>query len=402
MVILDLFHRSGLDINVMHCHFGLRDDASSDLRLVTDYCRQRDIQIYAAYFPVPHLEHSEGIQGLCRKLRYRWFRSLMQRWSKPLLVTAHQLDDNIETLMLMLNRGAGISGLSGMYKLRKGHYRPLLEVSKVEIQNYAKANDVPYYEDSSNELADYDRNFFRLEILPRILKRFPGFVRSSSHSLDHLRECNDFVEDQLSDMKSRFTNYEEGIMQVSDLDKWPIFLLKFLLVEQGFNRDQVKDIIEKDHSVGSMFRSPIATLVFSSQGWTIEKEVDEKSDCTIEKTGEYDCGNGVLAIIRYDSRPPRPTDLWSMNADADKLEFPLTVRSWKQGDTIHPLGMSGRTKSVKSILSDNKVDRLQRKRVRVVEDKNGQIIWVVGYKVSEDVKIESSTNAFLQLEFIRK
>ncbi|MCB0490581.1 MAG: tRNA lysidine(34) synthetase TilS, partial [Cyclobacteriaceae bacterium] len=181
MVMLDLFQSAGFRIGVAHCNFQLRDiDSEQDEKFVEARCKSLNIPFYSKRFDTNNYaaEHKLSTQVAARNLRYAWFNQLCDEEGFECIATAHHANDNLETILLHLTRGTGISGVAGI-PLRAGRViRPLLGFTRDELLAYTVENKIEWREDRSNDTDDYDRNFIRHNILPQLRSLNPSLDES--------------------------------------------------------------------------------------------------------------------------------------------------------------------------------------------------------------------------------
>ncbi|MDE5975228.1 MAG: tRNA lysidine(34) synthetase TilS [Muribaculaceae bacterium] len=201
IALLSLLHANKAGIIAAHCNFHLRGKESDrDADFVSDFCSTRNIPLERIDFDVPaYIERHSGIsvEMACRELRYEWFAQLTEKHSADRTVTAHNADDNIETLFLNLLRGSGTRGLRGMLPDNGRVWRPLLETSRNEIELYLKEKGIDFVTDSTNLESDYRRNFLRNEVLPLLRSRWEGFDKAMGRTISFLRDENSVVEESI-------------------------------------------------------------------------------------------------------------------------------------------------------------------------------------------------------------
>lgn len=387
MVLLDLCRQLSIEIVVLHCHFGLREDAYKETQVVKDYCSKHKIKLHIKYFPGERLKGKGNLQEVCRIWRYDWFDRFVQKSPESVILTAHHARDNIETLFLNLSRGAGLRGLKGIPVARGPYRRPLLSFSHSALRQYASNNAVPFEEDASNFKSSYDRNFVRLEVLPKLRERFEAFDEQAQQSIKHIVEINEFVQEELNQWSNKKVTHRDKYTFVSDPSDWPPLLLKMLLLDYNFNRSNIEDLFSNLHKSGRLFSSATHTLVITQYGFTIRRGGDQKVDLALATIGRYEHFDTTIWI-------QNGFDHEFQNANGDKAclhipksEWPLNLRTWKAGDRITPLGMHGHSKKVKDILTDEKIDQLRKTDALVLTNSKGEIMWLVGHRISENHKV---------------
>ena len=200
MVLVDLFKKLKYNITIAHCNFKLRNEESDlDEVFVRTYALENSIPFYFKEF-VTKLP-KQSLQMAARTLRYNWFCDVLKKEKLDYLLTAHHLDDSLETFILNLSRASGIEGLTGIKNLNDIIARPLLIFSKNQILNYAKNNNIHWREDSTNIKDDYQRNLIRNKVIPHLKKIHPNFLEQSRKTMKFLSQSNNLINDYIKIIK---------------------------------------------------------------------------------------------------------------------------------------------------------------------------------------------------------
>ena len=253
MVLADLFLKNNLNFSTAHCNFKLRSkESDTDCDFVKKWSLKHKIHCYSNEFNTVEFckKNKMGIQEGARKLRYDWFYELLSKYDFDYLVTAHHLDDQIETYLINSSRGSGIKGLLGIVSSTKKIFRPLLDVLKIDILNYAKLNSVEYREDSSNSSDDYQRNMIRNSILPRFKEFDDNVMLKFKTTINNLHSTKIFVDNIIEDTKNELFKIDSKSIKVNIemlMQKKPLeFYVHNLFYEFGFNYKEVIKIFNSD------------------------------------------------------------------------------------------------------------------------------------------------------------
>ncbi len=409
VVLLHILHTLGYDVGIAHYNYQMRGEASQqDQDLVRQLAERLALPFHLATTDLKSYSSDQklGIQEAARQLRYRWFSALMETEKYRLLATAHHQDDQIETVMLNLFRGAGLNGLQGMQPLRDHIIRPLLWATREQITAYAIAQDLTWQEDSSNEESVYRRNYIRNKLIPDIEERFPGFRPRMSENIAIWQKSARLLTGLLTEkiVLRRNGDSNHVVLDVESLEAGLKDLIVFeWLRPYGFHFSQVEKmlaVIEAGHS-GLQFASR-HNIVVTDRGRLV---LAMKSDVGVERfTIENDTKEVVLADGRLEVKlltklPDAMThDPLTVYMDVGKLEFPLVVRRWKKGDHFFPLGLGGHGQKVKKALTSARLDRLGKEQQWIMC--NGeQICWVVGIRADERYKVGEDTKYILRINF---
>jgi tRNA(Ile)-lysidine synthase len=232
VALLHLLHslqkKHQFTLNAMHVHHGLSKNADKWVKFCEKLCMKLSVSLDVQYIQLPH-KKSLGIEGEARRLRYE----KLLKTKTDLIVLAHHEDDQAETFLLQLIRGAGVKGLSSMahFDATKKLWRPLLNTSKIDIENYAKQHKLKWIEDESNQNTDFDRNFIRSKVLPILKNRFGHIIKVISRSSAHLAEAQNLLDDLAKiDLKSYLkSNDYKYKLQVKTLNKLSLTRTKNVL-----------------------------------------------------------------------------------------------------------------------------------------------------------------------------
>tara|TARA_B100000965_G_C19580492_1_gene753288 strand:+ start:791 stop:2113 length:1323 start_codon:yes stop_codon:yes gene_type:complete len=407
MLLWYLIHQLKVNYSVAHVNFQLRSEASEgDKVLVRNFAEKLNVRLFVHRAETKKLakKWSLSTQETARKIRYDFFEELKKENGFTHLLTAHHLDDSIETFFINLNRGTGLKGLSGI-KEHEGILRPLLSYSKEEIRALAEEAKVPFREDASNTETNYLRNFFRLEILPLWEKRNPEFRQIMQENLQKLKEAEQLYQEVIEEEKQTILqNFEQGFIAIEKLThlRYPKLVLAELLTPLGFNYQQIESLIEisgKPNS-GKLFESKTHVINLDRERLFIIEKANVNqvfADVIIENYPTKIETPIKLEVEKIDLEKVEFQEESTYYFDADKLSWPLKLRKWREGDRIQPLGMRGK-KKVSDVLIDQKVPLMKKKELWLLEN-NQNIIALLGFGISEQVKLDTQTKKVIRLKW---
>ena len=333
-----------------------------------------------------------------RDLRYGYFRQLHNDIDAETVCVAHHRDDAVETLMMNLLRGSGIHGLTGIRPRNDFIVRPLLGVSRQEIEDYLRSIGQDYVTDSTNLHPDVLRNKVRLQLLPLLEQMNPGAVSNIARSAYYLSEAEKVYNAEIARIPLRATLSFAALKDHPS----PLCLLHEWLSPLGFNRTQMEQILSNMYSgSGREFSSATHTLVIDRKEIVVEPFSGPMKPLVIPETGNYRIDETVkirieeVGVEEGISRDPAVATL-----DASVVRFPLTLRTVEPGDSFQPFGMEGH-KLVSDYLTDCKLNLLAKRRQRVLVDATGAIIWLVGLRTDHRYRVTSSTRMILRVSFRR-
>ena len=253
MVLADLFNKNKLDFSIAHCNFKLRSKESDDDEdFVLNWCAKNKIQSYISRFNTINYckKNKIGVQEGARNLRYDWFYKLKDLYNFDYIVTAHHLDDQIETYLINSMRGSGLNGLVGIPEKQNNLFRPLLEILKDQILEYAKSNKIDFREDSSNLKNDYYRNMIRNSIIPEFKRFDDNVMLKFQTTINNLNSTKIFADLTLNEIKSKIFDLAENNIKINidDLKKLkPLdYYIHHLFVEFKFDFKEIIKLFKSD------------------------------------------------------------------------------------------------------------------------------------------------------------
>lgn len=398
MVLADMLLQSKANFVLAHCNFHLRgEESDGDEQFVRDYASQNGLTIYVKHFDTEDYAKGQGIsiEMAARELRYAWFEELRQQLNYDYIAVAHHADDQLETFFINLLRGAGIRGLKGMQKVNGHIIRPLLDIPRTEILQYAVERHLEWREDHTNAETLYLRNKIRHELLP-VIDGISKEGRSTIlKSINHLASENELYRELLKEKLLQIVR-QYGETQFFDLKIFPLFTLHFPLLfewlrDYGFNEDQVHFIYEalKNGQPGTAFFSPTHRVTIERDGLELTS-ICKNNDISIEISYQQ-----IAKDENYQIDPsPQVAQL-----DCDKLTFPLQLRKWQAGDRFHPLGMKG-SKLLSDFFVDQKMTTHQKEECQMLTTAQDEIVWVVGRRIDDRFKVTDKTKTILKVQIV--
>ena len=396
VVLLRVMLALGFSCKVAHCNFHLRGEESvRDEHFVTALCRDLGVECIVTHFDVPAYEREHGVstEMACRELRYAWFRELMREHSLDAVVVAHHSDDNVETLFLNLMRGSGIAGLTAMRPVSGDVRRPLLGVSRCEIEAFAAVIGQPFVTDSTNLESIVKRNRLRNIVIPELLRQFPDAQSGILRTIDNVQQCNSLYRQYINELKQACCSTDGDIVRVNlatlgDRVGENIHTALFEIIrDYGFNSAQVHEMLAA--STGSRF-------IWGSHVAVINRDCLDLAPPAVEE--EVPAIEEVVHIMIRDATGFSPRSLDGKTAvcfDTSILNAKLELRHWQQGDRFRPFGMKG-SRLVSDIFSDLKLSEQQKRRVLLLTA-DGDIVWILGIRSGALYSMTASTKRILVL-----
>jgi len=411
MVLLYLLHRMDVSCTVAHCNYRLRgDESDKDMELVEEISAMWGFECITAQFD-PEEAQESNTQLWARDHRYTMFHDLKREMNADYILTAHHREDQVETILQKILRGAGPGAWSGMSIIDQDLFRPLLDVPKDELMAFAEAQHIPFRNDSTNETSAYARNLIRNDISPQLDKLIPGWKRNVlriSEKADQFRLMTDLLLKQVEPKpmiihRAQFLELPKTI--------WPALIHRFI----------EKNVVDARITSGELAQTDalenLQTGSFLQFGDKLRVVRDRDLFCLIkgESTGAstITISKKDLPYISREQSVQIQLAPWKGKIDADYLQldagqltWPITIRLWRDGDEIHPLGMEGH-KQIADLLTDKKISSVQKKDAILIESFDGIICAVIFPHVtperqigviSEDFKCTAATNQILKID----
>ena len=256
-VLSHLFRVSGFEFQIAHVNYHFRgEDSNLDQKIVQDFCKKNNIKFHLKDVSEEEKSQMKSLQNWAREVRYDFFFNLLEKENLDFIVTAHHLNDELETFIINLSRGSGIKGLSGIPKNENRILRPFLTFSKSEIYAFAEENNIDFREDKSNQKDDYLRNKIRNQIVPKITEIFPNFLEQFGESIGYLATVNQFFQEEIQ--KTFDEIFIDGNESDFILNKEILFQKhKTIIIEiirkLGFTGIEIEKIMSAEN--GKFFRS---------------------------------------------------------------------------------------------------------------------------------------------------
>ena len=407
VALLGVLVRLGYPCRALHCNFHLRGDESDRDEV---FARQ-----FADSLGVPFLKvdfdtrgyaaiHQESIEMAARSLRYRWFEEQRQAFDAEAIAVAHHRDDSVETLLMNLLRGSGIRGLGGIRPRNGQVVRPLLAVSRAEIEEWLQTQGWGYVTDSSNLSDAYTRNFIRLRVLPLLEQLNPAARETIARAAAHLSAAEQLYAYTVEEArKAVFITADSLSIEALMRYPSPETLLYEWLRPLGFSRIVVGELFESLMGLsGKQFYSATHQVLKDRDRLYIAPLQEPSAWQPIEipvATGEL-----TQPLHLSFQLMERTSDFQLEHAsdaayfDAEKLPGRLTLRLPQTGDWFVPFGMRGR-KKLSDFFADQKMNRWEKLRQPLL-CAGESIVWVVGRRTDDRFRVGEETKMIFSVKKI--
>lgn len=391
VALLLLLDEMGYKFHAIHCNFHLRGEESDrDEHFCEQLCQQKNIPFHRIHFDtLTYAEaHKISVEMAARELRYRYFEQLRKDIGAEGVCVAHHRDDTVETVLMNLIRGTGLRGLTGIQPKNGNILRPLLSVSRAEIEEYLRKKGQEYVTDHTNLETDVLRNKVRLQVIPLLRQLNPAVSENIQRTAENLSDA----QAVLDAVMLPYQHVKElDLNQLTDTASREYITFEWLK-NYGFNGAQVRQILTAE--TGRVFSSPQGYDVLVDRGHLlVEPSLKPMKNLRIPEEGTYVLDDQTRFSVKTEpvwiSR-----DAAVATVDVSRVRFPLTVRRVEEGDWMIPFGMEGR-KLLSDLMTDRKMTVFEKRRQLVVVDGEGNMVWLVGIRTDNRCRVSSDTTEVL-------
>ena len=403
------FKQAGFDFGIAHCNFKLRDlEADAEEQFTSDLADEFEVPFFTTFFDTEDYAAEEGIsiQMAARELRYQWLEEIRRDFNYAYIALAHHQNDAVETVLLNLTRGTGIAGLHGILPKREKLIRPLLFLNREDIDSIVHTEKIPYKDDSSNSSSKYARNKIRLQVIPVLKELNPRLEETFKSNARRFADLELLLNEQVEQLSKElfvFRPDNEIDIALSGIRKLKpqMTLVYGLLSPFGFTEPVLQDLLNNlNGQPGKVFESATHQIVIDRDKIILglKKGAPAAAQLIRDENAEF-LWNGEL-YKAYDlpvSGFKSKTSNTIVQLNYKMLIFPLKLRSWHAGDYFYPLGMKGR-KKLSDYFIEQKIPRQHKETMGVLENGNGDILWIAGYRPDDRYKIAEGCEKIFILE----
>jgi tRNA(Ile)-lysidine synthase len=420
MALLTLFkgirERWNLQLAIAHVNHQLRGEESDrDEEFVREEARALDVPTYVERTDTAAVAHELHLskQQAARQLRYEFFERARRACSASYVATAHQADDNAETVLLNVLRGTGIRGLAGipLFRSEGSIIRPLLFARRSDLEEFVRTNAVPFRHDSSNDSLHYTRNYLRKMVVPSLHDQLrTDVVDLLNRFADSARRLDDHIDRAVASRWDRIAWYDSERrlhLSIPALLAEPTFIAEHVAL-RALRGAGVHIHAEKVRALVDLCSQPTGRSVQLSRSWSVYRDRDhlvflhqqqeEAFELSVSMNGTLELPPFRLTLHRLQTLPTTfEKDETSEYIDAEKLGRHLVVRPWHEGDVFFPIGLN-RRKKVSDFLIDQKVPRFEKRRVPLLVS-DGEIVWICGRRLDHRFRITPQTRVAAKLTY---
>lgn len=403
MVLLYLCKKLTLDIAVAHCNFQLRGkESDGDTAFVKVYCEQHQIPFFKKNFDTQAFAKTSktSTQIAARTLRYEWFEQLSVAEGFDYILTAHHLNDDLETFLINLGRGTGINGLTGIPSINNKVVRPLLGFSRKRIHSFAIENKLQWREDSSNATDHYQRNHLRHHAIPALEEAQPTIFKGFVKTQNHLLQSNALLKVYEAQLRQQLLTSSNGIvvLNINDLleHQTPDAVLYALFSPYGFTAWEDIYKLPKAQSGKQVFSTSHKLLKNREEIQLVKLDDSEKSDY-VWKQNIASLEGPFGKLVKETVNTIKDSSNNVIYVDADLIVSPLILRTWKEGDYFYPYGLGGK-KKLSKFYKDEKLSLIDKDKTLLL-CQDDKIIWIVGKRADNRFRVKDNTQEILKISF---
>jgi tRNA(Ile)-lysidine synthase len=407
-LFLQLITELGIELGIAHCNFTLRgNESDKDEEMVRKYAAANNIPFHYKQFETKNFAGNTGlsVQMAARELRYVWFEEVRKHFGYDTIAVAHNLNDNIETMLINLIRGTGINGLTGMKPFINSIIRPLLFATRQDITEYCSQHRIDFREDQSNADTKYIRNKIRHLIIPLLKEINPSVEYTLNETAKKFTGINEIVTEYISILRDKISKKEDKVITFNISLLKTHFKNRTVLFELfkpfGITNVRLNDLMKviKGKTGGQIFTGTHRIIKNRKELIISPENSNDVNSYLINNLGDFRKVPGLLSAryVIVGDLFEIPSDPMTACIDSDRISFPLKIRKWKAGDYFYPLGMNQK-KKLSDYFIDSKYSRLDKENKLILES-DRKIVWIIGERIDNRFRITKSTEKALIIKW---
>jgi len=408
VALLHVLAALGYHCVVAHCNFHLRGKESDrDDRFVSGLAKKLSLPYYKTDFDTTQYASNKGvsIEMAARELRYEWFESLRRELSLDVVAVAHHADDVVETFFMNIVRGTGIHGLTGIKPKQGTVVRPMLGMCRADVLAYLTENNLTHVTDSSNLDQVYTRNKFRHALIPLMQELNPSLRQTILNEIERFNEVEILYQERVEELNLLLVEKSADCFSINIKlllqQKAIASVLYELLSPVGFSSQQMPQVIDLlSESSGKQIFSATHRILKDRDNLIVSTNVERE-----QREFEIDLNQSFVEEpikMVFQVLPKAQVEIKKDKNhayfDADLLQFPLTLRHWREGDSFFPFGMAG-SKKISDYFIDHKYSLFQKEQAYLLFS-GDKISWIVGQRTDDRFKVNAYTKRVFCVEII--
>lgn len=403
VVLAFVLSKLNYNISLAHCNFKLRGiESDEDEEFVRFFSDKLQLKLFVTNFNTASFasDNKLSIQVAARELRYIWFHQTLEENNLDFIATAHHLDDNLETFLINFSRGTGLEGLTGIPIQNNKIVRPFLPFSRKEIEEFALEHKLEWREDSSNSSDKYLRNNFRHHLIPILKENNSNFLKSFQETIKHLQQAKSMVDDASVLIYKQVVTEDENrkFFRLFDLKRLPNYEAYLYQWLQPFGFKAWKDVYNLVEAQSGKYILSDNFRLSKDRDFLVLEEIPQKDvqEYFLHENSEIDFP--IQLSMKNVEKWENSSNPNLIFVDKEKLNFPLTIRKWREGDYFCPFGIQG-SKKISKYFKDEKLS-LSDKESKWLLLSDNQIVWIIETVQDRRFKIDDTTRQILQIEVL--
>lgn len=405
VVLMYLCNQLKLNISLAHCNFKLRNEESDlDEEFVKKIAQISSNQIFTTFFHTEKIskQQKSSIQIIARELRYNWFQELVLEHRFDYILTAHHLNDSLETFLIHLTRGSGLEGFTGIPAKNGTIIRSLLPFSRAEILEYAIENNLEWREDRSNSSTKYLRNNIRHQVIPILKEINPSLLDSFANTIQYLLDAQQIIDDQIDEIEAKVISEKGGMLffdvsKINQLSNPKAYLYQLLKKYQFTEWNNVVDLLTSQS--GKQVFSKTHVLLKDRDFLILSQITTKKSDSESFEILEHQSKISSPIFLNFEENASKNIENRHTISVAKKLlKYPLIVRKWQNGDYFCPSGMQGK-KKLSKYFKDEKISVIEKEKIWLLCTAENEIIWVINHRQDRRFLANSAAENSVQITY---
>ena len=431
-VLSNLIDEYKLKLYVVHVHHGIRGtDADEDEQFVKEYCtetlKDKNIEYYSFFYDIPKLVKINKLteEEMGRKVRYDAFDEIVEKVHADKIAVAHNLNDNVETVLFNMCRGTGINGLKGIVSKNDNIIRPLLCVTRKEIESYLNDINVSYRQDVTNFEEEYSRNKIRLKVIPYLEENINSNVKEHINNLSLIaKDTEEFMSDYIDNIFNKIVTKDFQVDSIKYCIDVKALCIEKNIIKQRIIRKCIFELVNKlkditnihiedilklsDKNVGKRVELPYNIIAYRNYNSIdifvtndkLEKDnkkyqIYEEIRLNYEYYLEYYDKHIIFECLKREKNMIIPQNDYTKWFDYDKIDRNIVLRNRQSGDKMQ-LNPEGTRKKLKDLMIDLKINKNERDSVPLVAQ-GSNVLWLIGKRNSEGFRVDDNTKSILQI-----
>ena len=409
-MLIELQKILDIELAIVHINHNIRSNSIVDENFVIEQGEKLKLPVIVKQLNYKDKKHGESTEAWARNNRYTQLELIRKELNYDKIATGHHSNDQIETILQRISEKSGIGGFRGIHKQHSKIIRPILDISKSDIEKVVNDLQIKYVDDETNKNIEIPRNYFRLRVIPQWESLYPNLGNSIQSISESAVENQSVIDYFIEELESKIVTNDKDTssnklikrIKLSSFEKLPdpvqILLIRHILGKYPWRKYQWNEITQilKSAKIGKVYSFGDFEILKDRQDWLIRHKLKVNlKPIIVHLNKRVHCGKYVFQVREVDNYSIMGTPNVEIIDGNTIINKKLVLRTWQDGDIFQPLGMAGK-KKISDFLTDEKVNQFDKEN-QLVLTANGEIIWLCGRRISETVKINNDTKGYLEL-----